>query len=472
MKYLIQFCFAIIFSSLMSQPTQFIKTYGDVCHDMGLSLDLTVDGGYVLLGHSENFGASLMDIYLIKVDSTGMLEWQRVYGGAHYDFGQSVIQANDKGYVICGFTNSFGLGGYDIYIIKTDSIGNIEWEKTFGGTNNDYGYCIRQTVDNGFIISGSTNSFGSGGFDAILIKTDSLGNEEWSKYYGGVSNDGCYALEVTSDNGFILAGYTYSFGALSDDAMLIKTDSLGNTEWLEMYGFSNSERALSVKQTNDNGYIAVGSTNSIGNGSDDIYLIRTNSTGDLLYFKSFGAAQSDKAFSIDIANDNGYVIIGQTTSYGAGNEDLYVVKVDSLGNFLWQKTYGGLNNDRGFTIKTTNDNGYIAIGTTYSYSSYYSYVFLVKMDSEGDAVHIEKNIFSEPEIIVYPNPVKEHFIVQVQNDENIKYISIYNTLGQEVFYKELNQNAIKVDFSDKPSGLYFVNISMARNIKTMRIIKE
>lgn len=455
------------------QQVQFIKYYGDGCPDFGLSLDTTVDGGYILLGHTQNFGALVQDMYLIKVDSLGSLQWQKLFGGAGLDFGQCIRQTADKGFILCGFTNSSGAGGYDIYLVKTDSLGNFQWQQTYGGNSDDYGYCVKQTSDNGYIICGSTKSFGSGNIDAILIKTDSSGNQQWSKYYGGTGNDGVYSLDITNDGGYMLAGYTYNFGALSDDAMLIKTDSSGNQQWLKIYGGTNSDRVLSVKQCPDKGYCAAGYTNSFGNGSSDMYLIRTDSAGNMGYYKTYGGIQTEKAYSIDVALDKGFILAGQTNSFGAGNDDMYIVKTDSVGNMDWQKFFGGAENDEGFTVKATDDKSYIAIGNTYSfsYNSGYSDVYLVKMDSTGYAVGVNEFNKNGINISIYPNPTKGKLFIESMDNE-AEFISVINIYGQTVYQRAISRGQTEIDISDFANGFYLFKVTIGQNSYVKKIIKE
>jgi hypothetical protein len=472
MKRLIIISIIVLISlNLIGQTNQFIKFYGDYCPDFGLSLDMTDDGGYILLGHTENFGAQYQDMWLVKIDSIGNIEWYKLFGGTNLDFGQSIQITNDKGFILCGFTNSMGAGGFDIYVVKTDSVGNFQWQQTFGGLNNEYGYCIRQTYDKGFIICGSTTSFGSGGTDAILIKTDSSGNQQWSKYYGGANNDGAYSLDIAADSGYVLGGYSYNFGASADDAMIIKTDTAGNQQWLKIYGGTTNDRALCVKQCYDKGFCIAGYTNSYGSGSEDMYFVKTDSSGNLSYYKTYGGPLTDKAYSLDFTFDNGFILTGQTNSYGAGNNDLYVVKADSTGNMLWQKYYGGSLDDEGFTIKSTSDNGYIAIGNTLSFNVIYKDMYVVKMDSTGFATSINTFLNDCTDLNIFPNPTKDKVFIETDEHES-SIISIINIDGQTIFQKTISKDNFEIDMTDFANGLYLLNIKTKTNNYSRKIIKE
>ncbi len=192
------------------------------------------------------------------------------------DIGYSVQQTTDGGYIVTGYTVSFGNGENDVWLIKTDSQGTEEWNKTFGGSGNDKGNSVQQTTDGGYVITGYKGS--SNGPDIWLIKTDSEGSEEWNQTFGGSNSDRGYSVQQTTDGGYIITGYTGSFGNGSSDVWLIKADSLGNEEWDQTFGGSSSDQGYSVQQTTDGGYIITGYTRSYGNGSRDVWLIRIDNT--------------------------------------------------------------------------------------------------------------------------------------------------------------------------------------------------
>ena len=199
--------------------------------------------------------------------------WTKTFGGSGNDHGHSVQQTSDGGYVIAGSTDSYGAGSADVWLIETDSSGSMAWNKTFGGSGNDYGHSVRETPDGGYIIAGYTGSYGSGG-DVWLIKADSSGSLTWDKTFGGSGDDYGHSVQETSDGGYVTAGATGSYGAGNDDVWLIKTDSSGNAVWDKTIGGSNSDYGWLVQQTSDGGYIIAGYTGSYGAGGYDIWLIK------------------------------------------------------------------------------------------------------------------------------------------------------------------------------------------------------
>ncbi|NQT80507.1 MAG: hypothetical protein HQ555_08980 [Candidatus Aminicenantes bacterium] len=337
--------------------------FGGDDEDEGNSVQQTSDGGYIIAGLTNSFGNGLSDVYLIKLDYTGATEWIKTFGGDDEDEGNSVQQTSDGGYIIAGFTNSFGNGLSDVYLIKLDYTGATEWTKTFGGAGDDIGMSVQQTSDEGYIVVGSSDSFGNGTKDAYLIKTDSSGNEEWSGIIGGTDNDIGLSVQVTSDEGYIITGVTGSYGLGSGDVFLIKLDSLGDEEWFETFGGTSEDMGFSVQQTSDGGFIVTGYTASSGNGASDVYVIKTDSTGSEEWTNTYGGSDEDEGHSIQQTSDGGYIIVGTTDSFGAGSGDIYLIKIDSSGNQLWATTFGQSDEDEGNFVKETGNHEFIIIGS-------------------------------------------------------------------------------------------------------------
>jgi len=306
--------------------TLWTRTYGGRSHDLGQSVQQTSDGGYIIAGSTESFGAGYEDVYLVKTDSSGDTLWTRSYGGSYEDVGYSIRQTSDGGYIIAAYTQSFGAGSTDVYLLKTNSSGDTLWTRTYGGSDCDGSSSVEQTSDGGYIIAGYTESFSAGGYDVYLLKTDSSGDTLWTRTYGGSYDEVGWAVQQTSDGGYITAGYTLSFGAGGYDVYLLKTDPSGDTLWTRTYGGRSHEWGRSVQQTSDAGYIIAGHTLSFGAGSYDVYLLKTDPSGDTLWTRTYGGSDSDGSLSVRQTSDGGYIIGGFTESFGAGDRDVYLIR--------------------------------------------------------------------------------------------------------------------------------------------------
>ena len=240
------------------------------------------------------------------------------------------------------------------------------WAKTYGGTGFDFAYSIQETSDGGYIVAGSTASFGAGSDDFWVLKLYSNGNVAWQKTYGGADYDYAYSIQQTSDGGYIVAGETWSFGAGSRDFWVLKLYSNGNVAWQKTYGGINADDvAFSIRQTQEGGYIVAGRTDSsLGAGKDDVWVLKLDANGNVTWQKTYGGGNWDYAYSIQQTSEGGYIVAGWTDSFGAGNDDVWVLKLDSAGNVTWQKTYGGANDDAAFSIQETSNAVYFVAGYT------------------------------------------------------------------------------------------------------------
>ena len=272
---------AILLPSFLHAQITCERTYGGVLDDCAYSIQQTTDSGCIMTGYTESFGAGLWDVYVIRTNASGDTLWTRTYGGRSTDYGLEVQQTADGGYIIAGSTRSFGAGGWDVYLIKTDARGDTLWTRTFGGTAYDRAYSIQQTADSGYIMTGYTESFGAGSWDVYVIRTDSSGDTVWMRTFGGVNRDDSYSVQQTTDAGCVIAGYATSFGAGAEDVYFIKTDATGGTLWTRTFGGAGDNVGYSVQQTPDGGYIVAGSTSSSGAGGVDVYLIKTDALGRL-----------------------------------------------------------------------------------------------------------------------------------------------------------------------------------------------
>jgi hypothetical protein len=391
-----------------AQDTLWSRTYGGIQEDFSLSVQQTTDGGYISVGWTNSFGTGGEDVYLIKTDSYGNLLWTHTYGGTHEDYSSSVEQTTDGGYIVVGHTNSFVVSVRKVYLIKTNSSGDTLWTHFYGGGALDVGSSVQQTPDGGYMVAGVTQSFGAGSYDFYLFKTNSLGDILWTRAYGGSSSDECYSFQQTKDDGYILAGYTESFGAGHRDVYLIKTDSVGDTLWSRTYGGSFDDQGFSVKETEDGGYIVVGQTDPFGDGYYDVYVIKTDSVGHNVWTRTYGGTSVDVGYSIQKTKDGGCIIAGETSSFGASDGHLYLIKINSNGDILWSRTCGGSDAERAYSVEQTTDGGYIVAGETYSFGAGQRDVILNKLDSLGNACNgrfVSSTVKSVSPIITSPTTV-------------------------------------------------------------------
>jgi hypothetical protein len=284
--------------------------------------------------------------------------WTRHYGGGQAEYATCVQQTSDGKFIVAGYTYSYGSGGADFWLVRTDSCGNSLWSRTYGGSADDRCYSAQETSDRGFILAGSSASFGGVSDDFWLVKTDSIGDTLWTQVYGGFMNEACYSAQQTSDGGYIVTGYREL--VTSEEIWLIKTDSQGITQWTKNYGGPNDDECRSVRQTADGGYI-LGAT--IGHDSapyDDFWLIKTDSNGDSLWTRTYGTDNSEICYAVRQTSDGGYIMAGNTT---VGNR-FFLVKTDANGDTLWTGAYGqiGLVLYYCRSVEQMQNGGYIAVG--------------------------------------------------------------------------------------------------------------
>lgn len=313
----------------------------------------------------------------VEPSSQPPIQWQNTYGLPFAGFGYFVQQTTDGGYIATGMLQV--VTNHEVFLVKTDANGNTIWSQTYGiDTTYDCGYCVQQTTDGGYIIAGQYH-----GYALWLIKTDSSGNQQWNQLFTTPWLDTAYSVQQTTDGGYVMVGgYTYAPGP--PDMWIIKTDSNGIKQWDTKTGGGSSEYGHCIRQTTDGGYIIAGYTDSFGAGQDDARLVKLDSGGNIVWIQNYGGTNDDRGNSVRQTSDGGYIMTGYTKSFGAGLADIYLVKTDSAGNLVWSQTYGGASDDEGNSVRQTTDGGYIIAGTTQSYGSGGVDAYLIKTDSTGN----------------------------------------------------------------------------------------
>ena len=476
------FCAVLILSSAsLHAQVVFERTYGGTEYDVGWCVQQTQDGGYVLAGGTNSFGAGGTDFYLVRTDSLGDTLWTRTYGDTTEDWGYSVREASDGGYILTGYTGLTGSVPSDLYLIKTDSAGDTIWTKVYGGAGYESGYSVREASDGGYIVSGYTGSFGVQGEDVYLLKTDSSGDTLWTKTYGGAFYENGPSVQQTLDGGYIVAGWTNSTGAGRNDFYLIKTDSMGDSIWTRTYGDTAGDWAHCVQQTQDGGYIMTGLTANLGFGTGDLYLVRVDSLGSIIWTKTYGDTAFDIGHSVCETQDGGYIVVGYTVSFGSGAEDVYLLRTDSLGDTLWTRTYGGASIDKGHSVQQTQDGGFIIGGEMSSYTTADDF-YLLKTNGDGVVGVQEGRSGSE---IKHPGPVfLENTPNPFGNETTIRYevpvrghvsLEVFDASGRvaERIVSEVQSRGtyyVRWNAEDRATGIYFCRLRLAGLCTTTKMI--
>jgi predicted secreted protein len=366
----------------------FSATFGfNYVDDAGYSILQTADSGYVILGSTGD------NISLIKTDYKGIEQWNHNYGGSEIDYARHILQTSDGGYIISGTTESYGHGGSDIWLIKTDPTGFMEWDAYFGGVNTDQGRSIQQMTDGGYIIIGNSDFSGNGDQDICLIRTDSQGDSLWTKTFGGSGLELGADVQILEDGGFILLGSTESFGNGGSDIWLIKTDSQGETTWTKTFGDNSSDYGKSILKTPDDGYIIRGATESFGYGNTALVLIKIDSTGNKMWDNAFGGSDGEGGNALGKTNDGGHILICHSYVHENSAYDIRLIKIDGSGSVDWDKTYGSLTDNYGFSVLQTFDGGYAltgSIGILGDGDINHSDIWLIKTDPEGNTIFLSE----------------------------------------------------------------------------------
>ena len=469
----LNFLFAICISTLIisAQQLNFERTYGLPGYNYGKRALQTNDDGYLILGNKSGFTGN-SDIYLIKTDTLGKLIWDKAIGNSKIEWAEDIIKTFDNGYLIAGYSN-YGINNdYQVLLIKIDSLFNVEWLKNYGGTNWEFGYSVVQAADSGFIVTGETYSYGNGDNDVFVLKTDKNGNKLWHKAYGGQTEDVGKSITTNGSN-YLIAGYTNSFGNGQFDAYVLKINNQGDTIWTKTFGDSLDDKAYAIKQITDSTTIFCGFTENYGALKKDGLIVKIDSLGSEVWVKHHGGSEDEKYYDCFITPQKHLLFAGHTESFGYDKKDVYVVELDEGEWFKLSNTFGRKYDETANSIIMTSDSGFVLLGSTESIGVGESNIYLVKTDS---ILKIDNTIYSHElkvnEIIkekntginIYPNPSDGEFIIKSKNDyfKNTS-IELFDVNGKKVFSKSticLSQNINhKIDVSFLNNGFYIVKIS-------------
>ncbi|MEE9554168.1 MAG: T9SS type A sorting domain-containing protein [candidate division Zixibacteria bacterium] len=460
--------------------TSWTRIYQNGTYEFANCVRETSDGGFIIVGHTRTPSWDT-DVYLMKTDEVGAINWIETFGGSEDDGGIAVEQTPDDGFIIVGYTESFGALQTDIYLIKTDSRGDSLWSNRFGGDSTDIGRSVYLTSDGGFLISGQTYLFGPGEMDAILIKIDSLGQETWSSTFGGLAgeiDDGFAALE-TEDGGYMLVAQKGAFGPDPEDVWLIKLDENGDSLWTRTYGDEFVDRGLSLVRLTSGNYLIAGFAYSFRSESYDVYSVIIDENGELLYSNTYGGFDTDLGIGGYQTFDGGCIISGYTRSFSQGENDAYLIKINQFGEMQWDYSFGGEEIDVANSCVQSSDGGYLITGHTYSFGDNTADIFLIKLEPEvtevddySEAIHPKKAALSQN----HPNPFNAATTISYTLPEQGEVvIHIYNLLGQRVATvfegtREAGGHTITWDAADFPSGVYFARLETGEQSENITLV--
>ncbi len=439
------------------------------------------------------------DYWITKLSSTGTLQWQKIIGGTNWDQAFSIKELLD-GYIIVGQSNSNDMdvsvnkGAHDFWIVKLDGLGGIVWEKSYGGNSLDVAYDIAIATDGGYLVVGTSQSTlgdvtgNHGSWDLWVIKMDNIGNLIWQKSYGGSGNDYGHSVKTTNDGGYVIAGNsTSNDGDLTinkglDDYWIVKIDSIGNIEWQKSYGGTGNDEASSIDQTSDGGYIVAGYSNSqngdvSGNQiSEDYWVVKLDSLGGLEWEKCFGGSSDDRGRSIQESPNNGYIVAGEIWSsdgdvgQNEGKWDYWIAYISDTGTVIWENSFGGPGNDYAKSFDITNDGGFVLAGGSddnggdVSGNNGVSDFWIIKLSKPLNLLEYDTEVHMK----LYPNPISN--LINIESEVKINKIEIFNLYGRKI--KSINFEANSIDISELSNGVYFIRLMTKEGIVSQKFIKQ
>jgi len=415
------------------------KSFGGTERDVFNYIQKTADNGYIAAGITRSFGARGIDVLVVKFDSDCDIEWAKMFiGEEKTDWAYSIQQTRDMGYIISGATFSFGAIADDVLLIKIDSQGNIEWAKKYASVRADASWLCLQTKDDGYILTGDVYR-GSTGIvsDILVMKLDNKGSVEWAKAIGSeVERSAASSICETVDGGYIVGGF---LGGKGDAAIAIKLDAKGKIEWLKALDGINSDGGCSIQQTKDKGYIMSGWTMSYGAGNNDVLVVKLDEKGNVAWSKSYGASKDDWSNFVQETEGDGFVVGGGTTSFSSGDQDMLILKIDKNGKVEWARVFGGKLNERVWSVTQTSEKGYVAAGESNSFGTGNSDAILIHLDETGNipgtSCEYLKDVTSEIKV----TEISSDFVTPAIVETNIKYeVQPVSLIPQSLTEKTVN----------------------------------
>jgi hypothetical protein len=445
-------------------PSKFYCRYGGNGYDVGYDVKQTLDNGYIITGSTSSFGQGNTDMYLLKLDSMGQRKFETSFGGYSNEIGKSIVQLLDSSFVIVGYTSSTGVGGYDIFLVKADKSGNLVWQKTIGGTDWDFAFSLQATTDGGFIIAGTTYSFGRGNADGYIIKTDANGDITWTKTYGGLKDDEFKSVIQTTDGNYALAGYTKSYNDSLGDAWVFKIGVNGDSIYSSSIGGLYSDYFNNVIELPNNNLYFVGANKSQTNGANTVnWRYSIDNTNVIVVNDFIGNTNIERYNSSSVGINGTIVTVGYNNYMGSYSDANIHVFTASLG-YISYNPFGVENTDELFSISKTKDKGFVSIGTCFGNTSLLNDILFVKTDSLGkfgsSIIGIEEKNKEKIIMDFYPNPTNNYLNIDIPDIINYKKLNyqIIDINGRILLSNSIYQPKTTIELTGFASGLYFIQI--------------
>ncbi|MDQ3046938.1 MAG: T9SS type A sorting domain-containing protein [Bacteroidota bacterium] len=458
-------------NAIHGQTTVFQQIYQTTFDQSARDVISTNDGGYILAGMTENYILGDTNLHFIKTNNLGDTTWTATYGGGLPDYPNSILQDSDGNYMVAAYTKSFGAGGTDSYILKLNGSGDTIWTKTFGGSGEDEAKEIIASGDGNFIVVGRTNSISGTSQDMYLMKIDPSGNMIWTKTYGGPQFESGNSVKICLDGGYILGGQTLSYGSGMGDHWLLRTNSSGDSLWSKTFGGTAFDETKYVLANPDGTFTLCG--NSYISGDADIQAIKTDASGNVIWDKMYGGTDKDVSKTIEPTSDGGYILSSISRSFGWINPDMWLLKINGSGDTVWTKNYGSFDHEHAYCAKQTADDGFIAVGHSKSYGPNMKIMF-IKLNQYGTFTVSVDQLFAEELIDVFPNPTDGLLRLNIKGNNRPFSFNIVNPLGQIVYYKnsqqDLNSEESTIDLTGNKPGMYFMNLISGERSTTKKLI--
>lgn len=464
--------------SAQAQPIAKVRTYGGAYNDYGSQLIETSDGGYAIIGTTGSYGSGQSNMYLIKLNSELEIVWSQVFGGHNLEWGQSLVETED-GFLLLGYTNSYGAGGYDVFLVKCDSEGEFQWQQTYGGTDWDFGYKIIEAHD-GYYIAGETWSFSNGGTDAYLLHVSASGELLWSEHFGGENNDWLTDLFI-GENSVVAVGTNSSVSEKSKIYLIEIQEGYTTEDYL----FGNEdlwhEGNAGTYHSNGNYYIT-GATESGEFSNFGFIRLDTDLNTQTISGNPYGGSGTDVGYDITEVSDNQITMVGESNSF-VGSTGAMVFRTTNAGVYLAAPTFGESFVDIARSVIVNSEGQLMFLGETNSFGMGSFDVYLVQLNNDHvvaeydlDEVFVMDNILTsvddqlqnEKSTTLYPNPSQGE--VFITGDEKWDYARIFDLKGRLVHETPLNLYNRELSLHHLRKGMYMVELSNQNHTARMRLL--